>query len=120
MLQAYKIISDKVNIDKDILFEFRTAATRGHKYKLYKQQATKLPRIQSFSNRIVSDWNSLPAELVDSKTMNECRRRIDDIWFYSQHLHAQRYCSGNIYLILSYLILSYLILSYLILSYLIT
>ena len=82
MLQAYKIISEKVNIDKNILFQFRTAATRGHKYDIYKQRATKLPRIQSFSNRIVSGWNSLPPELVDSKTMNEFKRKIDDIWFY--------------------------------------
>ena len=59
MLQTYKIISGKVNIDKNIFFQFSTTATRGHRYNIYKQRATKLPKIQSFSNRIVSEWNKL-------------------------------------------------------------
>ena len=80
MLQTYKIISGKVNIDKNIFFQFGTTAARGHRYKIYKQRATKLPKIQSFSNRIVSEWNNLSAEVVDSKTTNEFKTRLDDLW----------------------------------------
>ena len=82
MLQTYKIISDEVNIYKNIIFQFRAAATREHKYKIYEQRATKLPIIQRFSKRIVSDWNRLPPEVVDSMTMNEFKKRIDDFWIY--------------------------------------
>ena len=80
MLQTYKIISGKVNIDKNIFFQFSTTATRGHRYKIYKQRATKLPKIQSFSNGIVSEWNNLSAEVVDSKTTNEFKTRLNDLW----------------------------------------
>ena len=80
MLQTYKIISGKVNIDKNMFFQFSTTATRGHRYKIYKQRATKLPNIQSFSNRIVKEWNNLSAEVVDSKTTNEFKTRLDDLW----------------------------------------
>ena len=80
MLQTYQIISGKVNIDKNIFFQFSTTATRGHRYKIYKQRATKLPKIQSFSNRIVSEWNNLSAEVVGSKTTNEFKTRLNDLW----------------------------------------
>ena len=76
----HKIISGKANIDKNIFFQFSTTATRGHRYKIYKQRATKLPKIQSFSNRIVSEWNNLSAEVVDSKTTNEFKTRLYDLW----------------------------------------
>ena len=36
MLQVYKIISDKVYMDKNILFQFRTATTRGHHHHSFK------------------------------------------------------------------------------------
>ena len=45
MIQTYKIKTEKINLDKDLLFKISRSATRGHNYKLYKQHANKLVRI---------------------------------------------------------------------------
>ena len=53
MIQTYKIITEKLN--KDLFFKISRWATRGPNYKLYKQHANKLVRINSFPKRIVND-----------------------------------------------------------------
>ena len=54
--------------------------TRGHKYKIYKEHATKLPRIKTFSNRIVNVWNELPAEIVEADSINSFKNKLDKHW----------------------------------------
>ena len=68
MIQTYKIITEKINLNKDLFFKISRSATRGHNYKLYKQHANKLVRIASFSKRIVNDWNGLDPKVVKDNT----------------------------------------------------
>ena len=55
-------------------------STRGHQYKIFKQHARKLTRINSFANRIVNDWNALPSEVVESPSINMFKKKLDDYW----------------------------------------
>ena len=55
LIQTYKIITEKINLNKDLFFKISRSATRGHNYKLYKQHANKLVRINAFPKRIVND-----------------------------------------------------------------
>ena len=63
-------------------FKFNTAATRGHKQKLFKQRATKTVRCQSFSRRVINDWNGLSSEVVDAETVNEFKNNLDKLQLY--------------------------------------
>ena len=80
MLQTFKIVTNRVNVNKDHFLKFNEMHTRGHQYKLRKPMSTKLVRSQCFSHRIVNDWNSLSQEVVQAKTMNEFKTKIDIYW----------------------------------------
>ena len=81
MLETFKIVTDKVDVDKNKFFKFNNAInTRGHQYKLFKPASKKLVRSQSFSIRVVNDWNSLPHEVVSAQTVNDFKKKLDDFW----------------------------------------
>ena len=72
LIETFKIMHGKENINKDVLFHMNESTrTRGHNYKIYKCQAKLMMRKFSFSYRIVNAWNSLPAEAVNAKHINE-------------------------------------------------
>ena len=50
--------------------------TRGHKYKLRRLKSTKVARTQSFSQRVVTDWNNLPKEGCGSKDDESVQSQI--------------------------------------------
>lgn len=70
----------KLNINKDDLFVRSHLSTSGHRPKIYKQYAKKLLRINTFSNRIVNDWNELPSEVVEADSINSFKNRLDKHW----------------------------------------
>ena len=81
MFMYYKIMTGKVEINRDKLFTLNQHSTRGHRFKIQKtQRATKLVRCQSFAIRSANDWNSLPAEVVEAKSANEFKNLLDKHW----------------------------------------
>ena len=80
MIYAYKIFTGVVDIDKADFFETSSSSTRGHQYKIKKKKATKTSRINTFSNRIIDDWNSLPSNVVSAVSVNSFKERLDDHW----------------------------------------
>ena len=86
MLETYKVVTNKANIDKSYFFEFSFAPTRGHQYKLRRMKSTKLARIQIFPQRVVIDWNFLRKEVVQARTLNEFKARIDEHWKDEQYV----------------------------------
>ena len=55
--------------------------TRGHNLKLYSSKCKKLhPKQHSFSQRVVKPWNSLPERVVNSKSLNIFKNRLDKHW----------------------------------------
>jgi len=53
-------------------------STRGHQYKLKKQRSRLENQKNLFSNRIVTEWNKLPAHVVDAETVVTFKNRLDN------------------------------------------
>ena len=67
LIQVYKIMHGIDKIDKDKLFTLsRYRAMRGYSLKLYKKRARLKVRANSFSNRVVDNWNSLTEDIVNA------------------------------------------------------
>ncbi len=54
--------------------------TRGHEFKLYKHRSQTRLRQHSFTERIVTPWNSLPNHVVQATSVKSFERRLDKHW----------------------------------------
>ena len=81
MIHVYKIMSKTDRVDPEALFEraYHTG-TRGHSQKLFRRRSGLKLRANSFSQRIVDDWNSLPESVVSAPTLNTFKSRLDRFW----------------------------------------
>ena len=81
MIMIFKIMTKKLNISLDHFFSLSNFKTRGHVYKILKnQRATKQVRCHSFSIRSVSDWNRLPSDVVLAESVNQFKNKLDEHW----------------------------------------
>ena len=81
MIFAYKVMKGKMNIRREDFFKLQTnVGTRGHGYKILKQRATKMSRNNTFSQRIVNDWNSLSRKVVESPSVDSFKMNLDEYW----------------------------------------
>ena len=51
--------------------------TRGHVMKLEPKRSQTEVRRNFFTNRIISPWNALSKEIIESNTVEEFKRRYD-------------------------------------------
>ena len=88
MIQTYKIMRGFDRIDPPVFFKFLPSqVTRGHIFKIHKQQAQCQVRSQSYSIRVVNDWNNLPTHVVNAKSVAAFKKRLDsDSIFRRTHL----------------------------------
>ena len=78
MIQDYKIMHGIDKIDKDKFFTMHTyGATRGHSLKLFKRRSSLLVRANSFSHRVVDNWNSLTEDIVNAPSLNAFKSRLN-------------------------------------------
>lgn len=85
MVQVYKIFDGIDKIEPDKLFTLAShRTTRGHSFKLFKPRARLNTRRQSFSNRIVDTWNSLPDTVVRAPSLNSFKSRLNLHWKHHQ------------------------------------
>ena len=81
MIHVYKILKGIDRIDPSRFFMVSDQAiTRGHSLKLLKQRSGSSVRQSVFSQRVINDWNALPAYVVDSPTLNTFKSRLDKNW----------------------------------------
>ena len=64
------------------------SSTRGHSKKLSKPQVRTTQRLNSFSRRVISDWNQLPEEVVSAPSLNAFKNRLDKHWVRHPLKHA--------------------------------
>ena len=80
MIQAFKIIKGYEDVSCERFFTISRNITRGHTYKLLKPRCNTSFRLRQFSQRIINDWNNLPAEVVLSKSVDMFKVNIDRHW----------------------------------------
>ncbi|KAK3089769.1 hypothetical protein FSP39_006368 [Pinctada imbricata] len=85
MIELYKITSgiyDKAAVDFIKPWRETTSRTssRTHDMKIFPQRAHTKVRKNAFSVRSANIWNSLPAHVVTSKTVNTFKNRLDKFW----------------------------------------
>ena len=81
VIQVYKILHDIDKVDKNKLFTLSGyTATRGHSLKLFKRRSRLKIRANSFSNRVVDVWNSLPEQVVQAPSLNCFKSRLNNWW----------------------------------------
>ena len=80
MIQVFKILKGIHRLDPDQLFTMSAeSTTRGHGLKMMKTFSRLGVRQHVFSQRVVNDWNSFPAEVVESPTLNTFKSRLDKL-----------------------------------------
>ena len=81
---CYKVMMNKVRLNKEKFFSLNNNKTRGH--KLHKnQRAIKQSRSQSFAIRLINDWNSLPSKVVQAESTSHFKNQLDKHWESSNH-----------------------------------
>ena len=81
MIRTYQIIHADLDLQPDDFFSPATyASTRGHAWKLRKEQARLRVRRDCFSVRVLNDWNALPPDVVQAKSLNQFKSRLDAHW----------------------------------------
>lgn len=82
MIMVYKIITGKVNLNRNDFFTFAPNQTnRGsHDFKLMKKKAIKDVRRNTFSTRVIDDWNNLPKSVVNAQSTDEFKQKLDNHW----------------------------------------
>ena len=90
MIAVYQVLHGGLDIDPLNFFD-RTHArdTRGHPWRLAKPRANTRVRRNAFAVRVVNDWNSLPAAVVNSETVNQFKNRLDAHWAHLTHAIPQ-------------------------------
>ena len=81
MIETFKIVNG--HYDQEVAPELPkgNSTTRGHNKKLFKKRASRLNcRKHFFTLRVVSTWNALPEEVVNAKTVDAFKRRLDRHW----------------------------------------
>jgi len=79
MIEVYKLLTEKEQIDHRQFFNSVDTpyGLRGHEKKLAKDR----PRLDSrkffFSQRVINGWNSLPAKVVNSESVNSFKNAYD-------------------------------------------
>ena len=78
LIQLFKIVNGIVRVELCEKPAFKEEAiTRGHSLR-YSREATRSEARQNFlTNRIVNKWNELPIEVVNAKSVNEFKIKLD-------------------------------------------
>jgi hypothetical protein len=90
LIQMFKIVNgiDKVIWHKPLVFKGIQDSTsqrilRGHELKLERQLVKNCDqRYNFFTNRVVNVWNKLDKDVVNSKTINNFKNKIDKLNLY--------------------------------------
>ena len=80
LIQTYKIIKGDDDVPLQTFFQLSNTELRGHSYKLTKLRANKSVRQHTYSSRVVSEWNSLPEEIVSAKNVLVFKSKLDRLW----------------------------------------
>ena len=85
MIETYKYLTGKYTTERPTWIT-NNNQNRGNNYKLMKTRAKEKTRINFLTNRVVNDWNRLPASVVRAETVNQFKNRLDNHWRNDEEL----------------------------------
>ena len=77
MISTFKIFKGYIDIDPNIFFKLNDNMTRGHSLKIYKKRSNTTIRKNFFSQRVINQWNDLPASIVNLTSVPEFEKAYD-------------------------------------------
>ena len=77
LIETYKILNGKEELDPDKFFKLAESNTRGHELKLYKSRPRLDIRKYAYSQRTINYWNDLPKEIVRAESVNMFKNGVD-------------------------------------------
>jgi len=82
LIETYKIITKKDNINPTQFFQFTETGHDLRRHSLKLSQARNTNRIcrMFFSQRVVRDWNQLPQHVIEAPSTNAFKNRLDKLW----------------------------------------
>jgi len=81
LIECYKILSGKEKLDPNQFFQRSdTTHLRCHSHKLSVNLCRLQLRQNFFRQRVISDWNRLPQDVVDAPSVNSFKNRLDTHW----------------------------------------
>ena len=88
LIEVFILLKGFEDVDSQKFFKLKgeTSNTRGHALKIYKPTLHKNLNCRKnfFSQRIINDWNNLPAEVVNVKTISQFKKELDSHWSKDQ------------------------------------
>jgi len=76
LVETFKIINGKYDINPELFFQPDESGRRGHDQKLFKKIVRLDVRKMFFSNRVIDNWNMLPASCINCRTINTCKKHL--------------------------------------------
>jgi len=80
MIVVFKILTDIIDSTVSCGFLKVVSITRGNRYKLMQKHVNYNLTKFSFTNRVVSIWNSLPDYVVSACSVEVFEKRLDYFW----------------------------------------
>jgi len=82
LIETFKILTGIEKVDMEHFFEFSDTGynLRGHSKRLTVNRCRLDSRKYFFSNRVVRHWNKLTQEIVDARSVNIFKNRLDRHW----------------------------------------
>ncbi len=78
LIEVFKTFKGFVNVDVNDYFTFaQSRVTRGNGYKIASTRFSSQEAKHFFFNRLVNEWNSLPASVVESESVATFKNRLD-------------------------------------------
>ena len=84
MIETYKIISGRSNVDKNIYFEFaaeqniRNTRLAGDNFNIKPQRSDLEVRKNFFTQRVTNPWNKLPTEIKHAASVKHFKNLYDN------------------------------------------
>ena len=79
LIEVYKILNGYEGTDYTKFFKLRKGPTRGHPWKLEKNEHFRSQvREGWFTIRVVNPWNSLPTNVVNAPSIATFKERLDE------------------------------------------
>ena len=78
LCETFKYVTGKYNTKAEDLFDLNQnrQGLRGHRYKISKKHVKSDITKNSFTKRVINDWNALPAEIVESETVDQFKKKM--------------------------------------------